>query len=408
MTKQSFCCRYRRWFAKSPGVFARCWLLIFLCSCLLSVVPKLCFSAISSHSEPQAEPNTLADAYDFEDRLLSRASDQTGAVASLVYNGDGARVAEIIGGATKWFLVDENNPTGYAQVVEERDAATGDVDRVYTYGLDLVAEHVIPGPNAPPSATRYFGSDGLGTTRLLTDDTGAVTDRFWYDAFGTLLRRTGTFDTRYLYTGEQYDPALGMIYLRARYLRPDLGRFWTRDKWEPSKPFLAHDYVFADAQPTGKIDPLGESSIFVNFSLARIQKYYKNSRSAREAFKRFQKVKTTLCKWTSKAGPHMHHALPIFLGGAKKQNRLELDANFHRQFHQLLHYMLRFNGLPGGNVSRRKYEELFASDPKSREHAHKILLKTAKIMDKSCRGKKGYRPIERKIREQIKEGKWDF
>jgi hypothetical protein len=38
---------------------------------------------------------------------------------SFVYNGDGIRVAKTAGGVTTGFLVDDRNPTGYAQVLEE-------------------------------------------------------------------------------------------------------------------------------------------------------------------------------------------------------------------------------------------------------------------------------------------------
>lgn len=36
-------------------------------------------------------------------------------------------------------------------------------------------------------------------------------------------------------TGEQWDAALGMYYLRARYCAPQLGRFWTTDSYEGSQ-----------------------------------------------------------------------------------------------------------------------------------------------------------------------------
>jgi YD repeat-containing protein len=37
-----------------------------------------------------------------------------------------------------------------------------------------------------------------------------------YDVFGNLIQRTGTTPNLYLYAGEQYDPDIGYIYLRAR------------------------------------------------------------------------------------------------------------------------------------------------------------------------------------------------
>jgi YD repeat-containing protein len=53
--------------------------------------------------------------YDSENHLVSMNS---GAV-TLVYDGDGNRVSETTGGVTTKFLVDDLNPTGYPQVMDE-------------------------------------------------------------------------------------------------------------------------------------------------------------------------------------------------------------------------------------------------------------------------------------------------
>ena len=53
--------------------------------------------------------------YDSENRLTTMNS---GAV-TLVYDGDGNRVAKTASGVTTRYLVDDLNPTGYAQVVDE-------------------------------------------------------------------------------------------------------------------------------------------------------------------------------------------------------------------------------------------------------------------------------------------------
>ena len=51
---------------------------------------------------------------------------------SVVYDGDGNRVSETVGSVTTKYLVDTNNPTGYAQVVDELQ--NGAVTRSYSYG----------------------------------------------------------------------------------------------------------------------------------------------------------------------------------------------------------------------------------------------------------------------------------
>jgi len=47
-------------------------------------------------------------------------------------------VAETVGGVTTNYLVDTNNLTGYAQVVEELQSSN--VVRTYSYGLERISE----------------------------------------------------------------------------------------------------------------------------------------------------------------------------------------------------------------------------------------------------------------------------
>ena len=74
--------------------------------------------------------------YDSENHLMS----MNGSQVTIVYDGDGNRVAKTVNGVTTYFLVDDLNPTGYAQVVEEL-AANGTVERQYTYGLQRISEN---------------------------------------------------------------------------------------------------------------------------------------------------------------------------------------------------------------------------------------------------------------------------
>ncbi|NJL56994.1 hypothetical protein HC928_18965, partial [bacterium] len=69
--------------------------------------------------------------------------------------------------------------------------------------------------------------------RLLTDSTGAVSDRSEYEAFGTVLRQTGSTTNPYQFTGERFDATLGLYSLRARWYDGGTGRFLTAGPgWE--------------------------------------------------------------------------------------------------------------------------------------------------------------------------------
>jgi RHS repeat-associated protein len=191
-----------------------------------------------------------AYAYDWENRLTEV---NNGAV-SYAYDGDGNRVSKSAGGITTSYLVDTNNPTGYAQVVEESQA--GAVVRQYTYGSDLISERQLIGGQWSLS---YYGHDGHGSVRFLTDASGSVTDTYAYDAFGALISRTGSTPNEYLYAGERFDAETGMYHLRARYMNPETGRFWTMDSYEGNRydPVSLHKYLYANASAPNYVDPSG-------------------------------------------------------------------------------------------------------------------------------------------------------
>src|SRR5205807_5125740 len=76
-------------------------------------------------------------AYDFENHLTSL----NGGFVRYIYDGDGHRVGKIVGGITTNYLVDTNNPTGYAQVVDEIQG--GAVVRSFAYGHDLISQRIV-------------------------------------------------------------------------------------------------------------------------------------------------------------------------------------------------------------------------------------------------------------------------
>ena len=167
--------------------------------------------------------------------------------ASYIYNGDGIRVARTVNDMTTAYLQDQ--AAGLPVVLRE---TTEGVTVDYVYGIDLIAL-------MDDITTSYYHIDGLGSTRLLTDNTGTVTDRYSYDAFGTARIHTGVSEQSFTFTGEQTDPECGLVYLRARYYDPVTGRFTSKD------PFIGNDfdsqshnlYVYTRNNPGNLIDPSG-------------------------------------------------------------------------------------------------------------------------------------------------------
>ncbi|MFA6545411.1 MAG: RHS repeat-associated core domain-containing protein [Limisphaerales bacterium] len=209
------------------------------------------------------------DVYDSENRLINRTTTLNSQLStiSILYDGDGNRVRKSVTDGTNtvttWYLVDDRNPTGYAQVLEEHVSLNSQpptLNRVYTYGHDLLAQDRWSGTGWQAS---YYGYDGHGSVRFLTDATGQLTDSYEYDAFGKLIARTPNSELQtpnlYLYAGEQWDADLGLYYNRARYLNPDTGRFWNMDTFEGNTddPLSLHKYLYTANNPVNMVDPSG-------------------------------------------------------------------------------------------------------------------------------------------------------
>jgi RHS repeat-associated protein len=358
---------------------------------------------------------TVSDAYDFEDRLINRNNGQV----TVVYDGDGNRVSKTVGGVTTLFLVDDRNPTGYAQVLEELSTlndqpSTPVVTRVYAYGHDLISQDQLlaDGQGGFAWVASFFGYDGHGNVRFLTDQNGDVTDTYDYDAFGTRIAQTGSTPNSYLYCGEQFDADLGLYYNRARYLNADSGRFWTRDVFEglSQDPSSLHKYLYAHADPINGSDPsgffvggLGDLMISVKH-MGNQQK-----QEAQKARRNYNLARRGLCNGGAQGLTHMHHALPWFLGGKDKDsNLIPIPGEEHMKFHRMLHWALKMAMMPG-TASDAVYEDLFkGKDGKlERKLVHQIVLAVSKEFDKRCKKHLGYE-ITPKVQQQIDNKEWDF
>jgi RHS repeat-associated protein len=193
--------------------------------------------------------------YNSDNRLTSA----NGGAVSIVYDGDGNRVSETVNGVTTKYLVEDDvNPTGHTQVMDE--IVNGAVQRTYAYGYQRIDEDQVVNNAWTPS---FYGYDGMGSVRQLTNSAGATTDTYEYDAFGNEIASTGTTPNNYLYRGEQYDPSLGLYYLRARWYNPLTGRFLSRDPAHGhiAVPRTLHKYAYAGDDPVDRVDPGGREDL---------------------------------------------------------------------------------------------------------------------------------------------------
>lgn len=107
---------------------------------------------------------------------------------------------------------------GLVNVLMETDN-TGAAQAIYTYGNDLISMK-------RADVNSFYQYDGLGSTRQLIADNEAVAASYNYDAFGNVISSVGSVANTYGFTGEQqFNEADNLVFLRARYYKPSIGRF---------------------------------------------------------------------------------------------------------------------------------------------------------------------------------------
>jgi RHS repeat-associated protein len=156
--------------------------------------------------------------WDWANRLTSATVN--GTMTSYSYDGDGVRVSATAGAVTTPYVWDR---------VGELPLLVSDGTTRYVHAGGILAE--IDASNA----ARFHLTDALSSVRGVTDGTGTLVGTSDYAAFGAVRSTSGT-TSRFGYTGEQTDPETGNVFLRARYLDPELGRVVSMDTVQPNAP----------------------------------------------------------------------------------------------------------------------------------------------------------------------------
>ncbi|MBM3150085.1 MAG: RHS repeat-associated core domain-containing protein, partial [Chloroflexi bacterium] len=182
--------------------------------------------------------------YDKANRLTQVVNGST--TVKYAYNGDGQRTSKSVNGVVTNYLWDTQ--AALPEIVAE---TTGNVTTQYAYGLDLLAM------TDPSGASYYYHADGLGSVRNLSNASGQSVTRYLYDAYGKVRSQQGSSHNPFKFTGQQVDDETGLIYLRARYYDPAIGRFLTRDPLGDIEGL----YQYAGNNPVNQIDPQGTLSL---------------------------------------------------------------------------------------------------------------------------------------------------
>ena len=116
-----------------------------------------------------------------------------------------------------------------------------------------------------PWMTTYYTTDAnMNVTALVDASSGTAVERYLYDAYGTVTFLTGSwgsrsasnYDNAILYCGYYWNWETGLYLARRRFLHPTVGRWMQRDPIGYAGSVSLYEY--ADADPTGGVDPWGE------------------------------------------------------------------------------------------------------------------------------------------------------
>jgi RHS repeat-associated protein len=139
----------------------------------------------------------------------------------------------------------------------------------YVYGLDRISsERLAPTPELPAVdgdeyTTDYYLYDGRGSVANVVSPTADILQSYAYDPFGGMTAGEPAQDLVYGYNAEEYNPATGLQYLRARYYDVETGRFGTEDTYlgQIAEPLTLNRYAYTTNNPVMQIDPSGHFSL---------------------------------------------------------------------------------------------------------------------------------------------------
>lgn len=204
-------------------------------------------------------------AYDYENRLTSVLDPDVN--ASYAYDAEGKRILQVEGGVTTKFLYDGMN------AILERDSFNQRI-AYYTRGLSysggiggIIKGRLSSQGNVPE---QYYLYDGLGSVTGLMDSAGQTIQAYDYDAFGNILRQSGTIANSYQFQTKQSSPLTGLVYFGARYYNPLIGRWLTPD---PAGMIDGPNlYLYVNNNPMNLVDPFGlcKEKSFWNKSLSDV------------------------------------------------------------------------------------------------------------------------------------------
>lgn len=209
--------------------------------------------------------------WDAENRLI-KITYADNSSTEFTYDGLSRRVRIIEKNAASAVTSDKRYLwAGGNQPAEERDATGTTVLKQYhAQGV------LIPAATAPLNKL-FYTRDHLGSIRELVDANGSLQTRYDYDMWGKRVKLSGTIDSDVGYTGHHHHAKSTLILTWYRAYDAEVGRWLSPDPIGESGGINL--FLYVNANPTNKIDPLGLIIFDDKTSLDVARRIAKNSPS---------------------------------------------------------------------------------------------------------------------------------
>jgi RHS repeat-associated protein len=232
-----------------------------------------------------ANGNLLSDGvrtftYDAANRLTSVTSgmltttfEYDGLPAPVAQAQVGNRMAQTVDGVTTEYVLDIAG--GLPEVIV---ATTGGAGTRYVQVQGQILGQQESG------AWVYILPDHLGSVRQLVGSGSQVDLAQSYDPFGILFETSGSGESDFGYTGERWDSEAGLLYLRARYYDPGVGRLLSKDRFsgDSNRPQTLSGWDYVENNPTNLVDSTGF------YSMKEIKGFFHNAPTYLDVLRYFE------------------------------------------------------------------------------------------------------------------------
>ncbi len=205
----------------------------------------------------EASDGTTVTTYSYDPlNRLTKVVKPGGDTVTYTYDGFGNRVEKNANGTSTFYAFD---PDG--NIALEYDA---DLLVKVRYIRDPDTGQALAMEQA--GSLYYFLYNSHGDVRKVVDASGNTVATYSYDEFGIETSSTGTLYNPIRYSGANnayFDSETGLYKMGARYYKPEVGRWITRDEHKGTQKDTPsrHRYIYCRNNPVAEIDPSGFYSL---------------------------------------------------------------------------------------------------------------------------------------------------